>query len=94
MPTIIATHEVEDATRWLAAWKKGAGSRHDTFRAHGAPQVRVFQDPENPKVTGLLIEVEDMKAFQEFMQSSEVERAKAADGVKSETLKLLAEVNT
>lgn len=78
MQTVIATHEVEDATRWLAAWKQGAGSRHSTFRAHAAPRVRVFQDPENPKMTELLIEVEDMKAFQEFMQSPEVEQAKAA----------------
>lgn len=89
--TLIATHEVEDAARWLAAWQ-GEGSRHEQFAQHGAPHVRVFQSPENPNFTGLLIEVEDIEAFQAFLESPEGSAAKAEDGVKDATLRIVAEV--
>ena len=93
MKTVIAFHEVEDSKRWLKAWKSGPGSRHEDFRQHGAPRVRVFQSPDDPHFMGLLIEVEDLKAFKSFLDSPEATKAKAADGVKSKTLKILNEVS-
>ena len=92
MVTVMAFHRVEDSNRWLQAWKPGPGSRHEDFRRHGAPRVRVFQSPDDPNVTGLVIEVEDFKAFKSFLDSPEGSKAKAADGVKSETMKILNEV--
>jgi len=93
MKTVIAVHEVEDSKRWLKAWKPGPGSRHEDFRRHGAPRVRVFQSPDDPHFTGLLIEVEDLEAFKSFLDSPEGSKAKAADGVKSKTMKILNEVS-
>ncbi|MGA6994393.1 MAG: hypothetical protein WBX50_10905 [Candidatus Deferrimicrobiaceae bacterium] len=40
----------------------------------------------------MVIEVEDFKAFKSFLDSPEGSKAKAADGVKSETMKILNEV--
>ena len=93
MATVIAVHEVEDAKRWLNAWKPGPGSRREEFRKHGAPRVRVFQSPDDPRLTGLIIEVEDLKAFQSFLASPEAVKAEAEDGVKAKTLKILNEVS-
>ena len=93
MDTIMAVHEVKDPGRWLNAWKPGPGSRHDTFKEHGAPKVRVFQDEKNPRFTGLLIDVENMPAFLSFLSSPEGAAAKEEDGVISESLKILGEVS-
>jgi hypothetical protein len=93
METVIAVHKVEDFKRWLNAFKPGPGSRQEDFRQHGATHVRVFQSPDDPHFAGLLIEVEDLKAFQKFLDSPEATKAKAADGVKSKTLKILNEVS-
>lgn len=85
-------HEVEDPERWLAAWQ-GEDSRRELFRQHGARHVHVFQNAENPKVTGLVVALDDMEAFQAFMESEEAEAAKAQDGVISETMQLFMEVH-
>jgi ketosteroid isomerase-like protein len=89
--TLVITHEVEDSDRWLAAWQ-GENSRRELFAEHGAPSVRVFQSPENPNLTGLLIEVEDMEALQALLSSDAGKDAKAEDGVKDATMRVLAEV--
>ncbi len=88
---LIITHEVVNADRWLAAWR-GDGSRHEVFGQHGAPNVRTFQSLANPNLTGLLIDVADMDAFQAFMESPVAEQAKAEDGVKDATLRIFKEV--
>jgi hypothetical protein len=93
MTTVIAVHEVEDVKRWLNAWKPGPGSRLEDFQKHGAPRARVFQSPDDPRFTGLIIEVEDLKAFQNFLASPEGVKAEAEDGVKAKTLKILNEVS-
>lgn len=51
----------------------------------------VARDDSN--VTGLIIDVEDFKAFKSFLDSPEGSRAKTADGVKSETMTILSEVS-
>ncbi len=80
-----------DAARWLAAWQ-GAGSRHELFAQHGAPFVRTFQSAANPRLTGLLIDVADMAAFEAFMESPEATKSKAEDGVIDATLRVFTQM--
>ena len=89
--SLIGTHMVEDGDHWLAAWS-GEDSRHADFARNGAPGVRVFQSPDNPNLTGLLVDVADMDKFQAYLEGEEGTAAKAEDGVKDETLQLLFEV--
>ena len=89
--TFSVMHEVKDAEHWLAAWQ-GEGSRHEMFAEHGVDSVRVFQSPDNPNLTGLVVEVADMEAFQALLTSAEGAAAKEADGVIDKTMRVLAEV--
>jgi uncharacterized protein (TIGR02246 family) len=86
--TLIITHEVDDVARWRAAWQ-GAGSRHALFAQHGAPTVRTFRSPTNARLTGLLVDVADMDAFQAFLNSPAAASAKAEDGVRDATVRVL-----
>jgi uncharacterized protein (TIGR02246 family) len=88
---VTATHEVEDAARWLAAWD-GPESRHEMFARNGAPHVTVVQSTENPNHTGLVMYVTDMEALQAFLESPEGTAAKAEDGVRDRTMKVFAGV--
>ncbi len=88
---VIGTHQVADAAKWLAAWQ-GPGSRHELFAQHGAPNVRVFQSRENPRLTGLLIELTDVQAFEAMLQSPEGQAAANQDGVNMNTLRIFTEV--
>lgn len=88
---LIGTHKVADPKRWLAAWQRPDGRRAD-FAAHGAPGVRVFQSPQDPNLTGLVVEVADMEALNAWLASEDGARAKAEDGVIDETLQILTEV--
>ena len=88
---LMASHQVDDADVWLAAWQ-GEDSRHAVFAEHGAPGVRVFQDPANPNMTGLLIDVADMEALHAFLSSEEGAAAKAEDGVQDDGMRFLVEV--
>jgi len=89
--TLVITHEVEDADHWLAAWS-GPDSRHRLFAEHGAAGVRVFQNPENAKQMGLVVEVEDMDELMTWVQSPESQAAKDEDGVVDGSLRFHAEV--
>ena len=91
VPNLLVTHNVVDADRWLAAWR-GPDSRHQMFAAHGAPSVRVFQSAQDPNLTGLLIGVTDMDAFQAMLESPEGAAAKAADGVADASMRVFTEV--
>ena len=90
MTTLIAYHEVADGAVWAKAWQQGPGSRHEMFAKIGV-KTRTFRDPENPSRTGVLMEVPDMDAFQTFMASDEAKKAMEEDGLKVETLRILAE---
>ena len=90
MTTMIAVHEVEDGERWAKAWRQAAGSRHELFAKIGVT-ARTFQDPENPELTGLIFEVPDMEKLQAFLETDEVKKAMAEDGLKVETIRTLVE---
>ena len=81
-----------DPERWLAAWQ-GPESRHDLFAEHGAPNARVFQSPDNPNLTGLLVDVTDMEALHALLQSPEGQAAAAEDTVDFATLQTLSAVD-
>jgi len=85
--TLVISHEVKDGDHWLAAWQ-GEDSRHAMFAEHGAPSVRTFQSAENPKHTGVVVEVTDMEAFEAFMSTPEAEAAKSEDGLIEGTLRV------
>jgi hypothetical protein len=85
MPTLIATHEVDDVAHWLASPK-----REEVFGSV-ALSIRTFVDPQNPNRVGVLAEVTDMDAFQAVMGSEAGAAAMAHDGVRPETLVVLVE---
>jgi len=89
--TLVITHEVEDAGRWLAAWR-GENSRHQLFAEHGVAKARMFQNPDKPNTTAVVFDVADMAAFDAFMASPAVAAAKKEDGVKDKTLRVFGEV--
>lgn len=91
MTHLVITHEVEDVDTWMAAWR-GDDSRHKLFGDNGAAHVHTFSNPEHPNQTGLLIAVKDMDALNTMLMSDEGQAAAAADGVKADTMRMLAEI--
>ena len=87
---LVIVHEVEDANRWLAAWR-GEHSRHSLFADNGAAHVHTFRSVDRPNLTGLVISVNDMGALQEMLESDEGQAAARADGVRAETMRVLRE---
>ena len=53
--------------------------------------TRTFHDPEGSKRVGMIVEIPDMAAFQEFMQTEAAADAMKHDGVHPETLVILSE---
>jgi len=89
-PHVMILHEVEDADRWLAAWR-GEDSRHDLFRSNGAAHVHTFQSEDNPNLTGLVIAVKDMQALHDMLSSDEGLSAAKEDGVIADSMTVLME---
>ncbi len=87
MATILAFHEVDDVEHWLRSPK-----REEVFGAMGITG-RLFTDPTNANRVGLVVEVPDMEAFQQFMQSGEAAEAMRSDGVRPDTLVVLEEAS-
>lgn len=90
MTTIIATHEVEDMNRWLKAWERKPGSRHELMDSIGV-KARVFVNDES-NIAGLIFDVQDLNKFQALLQSELGKKAMTEDGVKIDTLRLAYEV--
>ena len=85
MSTYLAFHEVDDVQHWLSSPK-----REEVFGSQGIT-VRTFHDPEGSKRVGLILEIPDMAAFQELMQSEAAAEAMRYDGVHPDTLLILSE---
>jgi hypothetical protein len=85
MPTLIGFHEVDDVDHWASSPK-----REEVFGPLGIT-VRTFRDPEGTNRVGLILEVPDMAAFDELMQSEAAAEAMKFDGVRGETMLILAE---
>jgi hypothetical protein len=80
MPTLLVFHEVDDVDRWLASPK-----REELFGPLGMT-ARTFRDPEGSNRVGLLVEVPDISAWQEVLQSEAAAEAMKSDGVRPETI--------
>ncbi len=85
MATYLAFHEVDDVQHWLSSPK-----REEIFAPLGIT-ARTFHDPEGSTRVGLIVEIPDMAAFQEFMQSEEAAEAMKYDGVHPDTMLILSE---
>jgi hypothetical protein len=85
MATHVVFHEVDDVDHWL-----GSSKREEVFGPLGIT-MRAFRDPTGSNRVGLIAEIPDMAAFQEFMQSEPAADAMKADGVRPETLLVLDE---
>jgi hypothetical protein len=85
MPTLLVFHEVDDIDHWLSSPK-----REDTFGSSGIT-ARTFRDPDGSNRVGLIVDVPDMAAFEEIMQSQVGADAMKFDGVRPETLLVLTE---
>jgi hypothetical protein len=86
MPTLIGYHDVADTEHWLASSK-----REEVFGPLGVTNIRTFVSPENPKKVGILMDIADMDAVMNFMQTQEAADAMASDGVLPESLVMLVE---
>lgn len=64
MPTLIATHQVDDVAHWLSSPK-----REEVFGSF-ATGIRTFVNPQDPNSVGLIMDVSDMDAFQAVMESA------------------------
>jgi hypothetical protein len=85
MPTLLVFHEVDDLDHWVSSPK-----REEVLGPLGIT-VRTFRDPEGSNRVGMVVEVPDMPAFEEVVQSEAGADAMKFDGVKPETLLILAE---
>jgi hypothetical protein len=85
MTTVMVFHEVDDVDHWLASPK-----REEVFGPMGIT-VRTFVDPDKTNRVGLVVQVPDMDAFQQVMQSDDAADAMKFDGVRPETMVMLVE---
>ena len=87
---VMFTHEVDDAEKWLAAWR-GEDSRHKLFAENGAAHVHTFRSADNPNLTGLVVAANDLDALNAMLASEEGMAAAAEDGVRRDTIIVLGE---
>jgi len=66
--TYVIFHEVDDVEHWLRSPK-----RQEVFGPMGITG-RLFTDPTNANRVGLIVEMPDFEAFQQFMQTDEAAR--------------------
>lgn len=85
MATYLITHEVDDVEHW---WN--SSKRAEAFGSLGI-QVRTFRDPAGSNKVGLIAEIPDFAACEAFMKTDEAAAAVRHDGVRLETMVLLAE---
>ena len=85
MTTVLIFHEVDDVGHWL-----GSPRREEVFGPMGVV-VRTFVDPEKTNRVGLIVEVPDMAAFRQVMESEAAADAMRFDGVRRDTVVMLAE---
>ena len=86
MPTVIGYHDVEDTQHWLASPK-----RAEFFGPLGVSNIRTFVDPQNPTRVAVLMDVPDMDAVMDAMQTEAAADAMKHDGVVADSLVILVE---
>jgi hypothetical protein len=85
METLLVFHEVDDVDHWLASPK-----REEFFGPLGMT-ARTFRDPAGSNRVGLIVEVPDIAAWEEALQTEAAAEAMKFDGVRPETILGLVE---
>lgn len=85
METLLAFHEVDDVDHWLAS-----PTREEFFGPLGIT-ARAFRDPAGSNRVGLIIETPSVAELEAALQTPEAAEAMKGDGVRPETLLILAE---
>ena len=85
MPTLLAFHEVDDVDHWLASPK-----REEILGPMGGT-VRTFRDTQGSNRVGLIVEIPDVSLWEQVLQSAEGADAMKYDGVRPETIVVMAE---
>jgi hypothetical protein len=85
MATYLVFHEVDDVEHWF-----NSRLREEVFGPQGIT-ARAFRDPNGSNRVGLIVEIPDLAAYQEFMQTEAAADAMKSDGVRPETLLVLTE---
>ena len=85
METLLVFHEVDDVDHWLASPK-----REEFFGPLGMT-ARAFRDPAGSNRVGLIVEVPDIAAWEQALQTEAAADAMKADGVRPETILVLGE---
>ena len=80
MPTVLVFHEVDDIEKWQSSPK-----REEFFGSRGIT-VRTFTDQQDTTRVGLILEVPDVSALGEAMETDDAAAAMEHDGVRPETL--------
>jgi hypothetical protein len=85
MPALLVLHDVDDVEHWLKSPK-----REELMGPRGFT-VRTFVDPADSSRVGLVIEGATLEDFDELLKSPEAPEAMKHDGVRPDTLRVLAE---
>ena len=80
MAIYLAFHEVDDVNHWLSSPR-----REEVFGPLGIT-ARTFHDPQGSNRVGMIVDIPDFAAFQEFMQTDPAAEAMKHDGVHPDTL--------
>ena len=88
MATYVVFHEVDDVEHWL-----GSPKRREVFAEPLGLTFRVFTDPAKTNQVALVVDIPDVEAFQQFMQTEEAAAAMKHDGIRPETFVMLEEAS-
>jgi hypothetical protein len=86
MPRVLGFHEVKDVQHWVSSPK-----REEFFGPLGVTELKTYVDPQGSKRVGLTMNVADMDAMMNLMQTQEGIDAMEYDGVIPETMVILIE---
>ena len=83
MTTVMITHEVDDVDHWVSSPK-----RDELFPTLGITH-RTFVDPEQSNQVGIVADIPDLDAFQEWLTTAPAMEAMTYDGVRPDTIRML-----
>ena len=86
MATLITLHDVDDVEHWLSSPR-----RKELFEPLGITARTFVVDREKSNRVGLIVEVADMKTWQDALASEAAADAMKFDGVRPETIVILTE---
>jgi hypothetical protein len=82
MSTVLITHEVDDVGHWVSS-----PERNELFPALGVTH-RTFVDATTSNLVGIVAEIPDLDAFQEWLTTDGDAEAMTHDGVRADTIRM------